>query len=182
MRRLHVGGSERVDGWEVINALPGAHVDHVGTANDQARLADDTFAEVYASHVVEHFDYTGELQRTLREWHRVLVPGGLLLVSVPDLDILAQLLVQKDQHTVAERFLVMRMLFGGHINAYDYHQVGLNLEFLGSLLNEAGFAQIERVPYLGRFNDTSNLVFKGQPISLNVVARKPGMPNPATGP
>jgi predicted SAM-dependent methyltransferase len=67
----------------------------------------------------------------------------------------------------------MRMMFGGHVDRYDYHVVGLNEEFLQRFLAEAGFADIRHVADLGLFNDTSRLQFRGMPISLNMTARKP---------
>lgn len=63
--KLHVGGKVRKPDWEVLNIQPGPHVDHVGNANDLSQFQDNTFAEIYASHIVEHLDYTGELQSTL---------------------------------------------------------------------------------------------------------------------
>ena len=173
-RRLHIGGTLRTQGWEVFNALTGDHVDHVGNANDLSRFADGTFSDLYASHVLEHFDYAGELVATLKEWRRVLAPQGTLHVSVPDMDVLADLFLLKDRLSVDERFHVMRMMFGGHVDRYDYHVVGLNEEFLRSFLTEAGFADITHVTDLGLFNDTSRLQFRGMPISLNMTARKPG--------
>ena len=55
-RRLHIGGKVKADGWEVLNVRPGPDVDHVGNANNLSQFADRTFIEIYASHVVEHFD------------------------------------------------------------------------------------------------------------------------------
>lgn len=169
-RRLHIGGAEAHAGWEVFDVRAGAHVDHVGDAQDLSRFADGTFAELYASHVLEHFDYKEALLAALREWHRVLAPGGVLRLSVPDLDVLAHLLLQRQHLDVNQRFMVMRMIFGGHVNRADYHQVGLNQDFLAAFLREAGFAHAERVARHGLFNDTSDMVFAGRPISLNVLA------------
>jgi len=171
-RRLHIGGKLRVNGWEVMNALPGDHVDHLGNANDLSRFADDTFDVVYASHVVEHFDYRDELGKTLREWCRALKPGGWVLISVPDLEVLASLILDKTL-SVNERFMTMRMMFGGHVDAYDYHGVGLTAEFLTAFLSEAGFVGMERVERFGFFADTSNYRFAGRQISLNLRAMKP---------
>lgn len=173
-RKLHIGGTLRSEGWEVFNALAGDHVDHVGNANDLSRFADGSFSDLYASHVLEHFDYAGELVSTLREWRRVLAPLGMLHVSVPDMDVLADLFLLKDRLSVDERFHVMRMMFGGHVDRYDYHAVGLNEEFLRRFLAEAGFSDIVHVADLGLFNDTSRQQFRGMPISLNMTARKPG--------
>lgn len=179
-RRLHIGGQVRAEGWEVLNANPGPCVDHVCNANDLSQFADNTFDELYSSHVVEHLDYNGELQATLKEWHRVLVPGGRMYVSVPDMDVLCRLFLERKQLTGNERFMVMRMMFGGHIDRYDYHVVGLNDEFLASFLHGAGFVNIRRVQGFGLFADTSASVFKGVPISLNVYAHKPGPAAPGT--
>jgi predicted SAM-dependent methyltransferase len=85
-RNLHIGGSIAHAGWKVFNAIVGGHVDQVGNANDLSRFDDNTFSRAYASHVVEHLDYTAELTLTLNEWKRVLPPGGAILLSVPDLD------------------------------------------------------------------------------------------------
>lgn len=65
---VHIGGKIRADGWEVLNASAGPHVDHVDDAKDLSRFADATFAAIYASHVVEHLDYDKELLATLIEY------------------------------------------------------------------------------------------------------------------
>ena len=48
-------------------------------------FADDTFDVVYHSHVLEHFTYN-QGRRFLRECFRVLRPGGLVRLAVPDLE------------------------------------------------------------------------------------------------
>jgi predicted SAM-dependent methyltransferase len=172
-RKLHIGGKLRSPGWEILNVLPGPDVDHVGNAVDLSRFADGSFTELYASHVLEHFGYNGPLQKALQEWQRVLVPGGVLHVSVPDLDVLAYLLLQRHRFTLTERFQIMRMMFGGHVDAYDVHLVGLNAEFLTGYLKAAGFENVQRVSRHGLFADTSDLAVAGTPISLNVNAYRP---------
>ncbi len=170
-RRLHLGGTVRTEGWEVFNAVPGEHVDHQGNASDLSRFAEGTFDELYGSHIVEHFDYQDELLAALKEWHRVLARGGVLYVSVPDLDTLCGLILDR-RLAPAQRFHVMRMLFGGHVDQWDYHQVGLNQEILSGYLGLAGFSGMQRVRNFGLFADTSCMVFSGLPISLNLIAYK----------
>lgn len=172
MRKLHIGGWVRTPGWEVIDANPGPHVDHVGNAKDLSRFETATFTDIYASHVLEHFDFKDEIFTTLVEWRRVLVPGGTLHVSVPDLDVLARLFLEREHLSKADRFLVMRMIFGGHMDQYDYHLVGLNDELLVDLLDKTGFTDIQRVEDLGLFDDTSRQAFHGVRISLNMTAVK----------
>lgn len=171
-RKLHIGGKVAQEGWEIFNAIAAPNVDHEGNAKDLSKFEDNTFSIVYSSHVLEHFDYKDELLEVLKEWRRVLIPNGLLMASVPDLDILTSLLTKREQFNVQERYHIMRMIFGGHMDDYDYHYVGLNFEFLSAFLSEAGFKEIKRVKEFGLFHDTSTMLFKDVPISLNMIARK----------
>jgi predicted SAM-dependent methyltransferase len=172
-RRLHIGGHERTHGWEVLNVKPAPYVDHVNNATDLSIFPDNSFVEIYASHVVEHLDYLDELLATLKEWRRVLEPGGKLYISVPDLDVMAGLFLSKDKLDVNERYTVMRMIFGGHTDKHDYHVVGLNEEFLRDFLRDAGYSNVRKVKLFGLFDDTSSMKFKDVYISLNMIAEKP---------
>ena len=136
-------------------------------------LADESCGVIYSSHVLEHLGYDEALPRTLREFLRVLAPGGVLLTSVPDLDVLCRLFISPDLDT-QQKFFVMRMMYGGRTTGHDIHYTGLTYEFLRSFLEQAGFEQIRKVEALNCFNDTSGMVFHGVPISLNMVACKPG--------
>lgn len=172
MRKLHIGGQACQEGWEILDAIPREYVDHVGNAADLSQFANNTFDEIYASHVLEHFDYRDGVLAVLQEWHRVLKPEGKLYVSVPDLDLLAALFLDKENFSVDERYQLMRMVFGGHIDEYDYHLVGFNEEFLSSFLIHAGFSELYRVESFGLFDDSSEMLVNGRPISLNVIAGK----------
>jgi len=143
-RCLHLGGLVRTAGWEVISDAPGAVVDHTGSMSDLSRFADDSFDVLHAHHVLEKLDYREQLLQTLVEWRRVLKPGGVLAVTVVDLELLAAKLIDKSID-LSERFMAMRMMFGGHMDKSDYHQVGLTEEFLASFLTEAGFVEARRV-------------------------------------
>jgi predicted O-linked N-acetylglucosamine transferase (SPINDLY family)/predicted SAM-dependent methyltransferase len=172
VRKLHIGGHVSHSEWEVLDAVPAPHVDHTGDAKDLSRFGDGTFSEIYASHVLEHFDYVGEVDAVLKEWHRVLRPGGKLYISVPDMDRLAQLFLLKDRLSLHERFHVMRIMFGGHTNIYDYHRVGLNREFLQSFLINAGFINLKIVNDFGIFKDDSTMKYHEVPVSVNIMAEK----------
>ena len=172
-RKLHIGGKVRVDGWEVLNAIDGPAVDHIGNANDLRMFENATFEQLYASHILEHLDYHNEVMRALLEWRRVLKPGGKLCVSVPDLDELARLFLDRSRLTLRDRFEVMRMIFGGHMDKYDYHLVGLNGELLADLLEKSGFSHVCKVNDFGLFQDSSVVLFKGVAISVNMICEKP---------
>jgi predicted SAM-dependent methyltransferase len=169
--RLHLGGVAVRKGWTIVNISPGPGVDHVGSCTDLSVFADGSCAEAYASHVLEHLGYDAELPRALREINRVLMPGGRLMFSVPDLDILCRLFVAPER-TPAEKMLLMRMMFGGRIDAHDVHYSGLTWDFMQDYLGRAGFRSARRVAAFGLFEDASSVQFAGEPISLNVEAWK----------
>lgn len=169
--RLHIGGQEVREGWHIfnINAAPG--VDYVGDCTDLSVIASNSCSEVYASHVLEHLGYDRDLPKALREIHRVLSPGGRLRLSVPDLEILCRLFLHPNTPTDG-KFHVMRMIFGGRIDAHDVHYAGLTFEFMQDYLARAGFRDIQRVREFNLFKDTSTLRFEGHLISLNMTAYK----------
>lgn len=169
--RLHIGGKERRAGWTVLDIAPAPHVDIVGNCNDLSSLAASSCAEIYASHVLEHLGYDGELQATLRGFHRVLKPDGRLRVSTPDMEVLCRLFLLPNMN-FQHRYQVMRTLFGGRTNAHDVHQAGLFFEFLGAMMHDAGFRNIRRVAEFGEFKDTSSLRCGNVLVSLNVEAVK----------
>jgi FkbM family methyltransferase len=172
-RRLHIGALSATPGWESLNALSIPGIDHVCDAADLSIFPDDTFEAVYASHVLEHFDYKDVVLSVLREWLRVLAPAGTLLISVPDCDAICRLFCDRDQFDAQDRWNFTRMLIGGHVDRYDYHQSLFNEEILVYFLQQAGFGTIRRGTEFGLFNDTSAMRYKGELISLNLSAVKP---------
>jgi predicted SAM-dependent methyltransferase len=171
--RLHIGGRTAHPDWKIFDVRADPQVDYVGDCTDLSRFANGTVAEIYASHVLEHLGYLDELPRTLNEFCRVLVPGGRLRVSVPDLDVLCALFADPAAN-FDERVHLMRMMFGGQTYPADFHKAGLNEEFLRDYLLGAGFIDIAKTGDFNLFDDASALQFKDRRISLNVIARKPG--------
>ena len=78
------------------------------------------------------------------------------MVAVPDLMALASLIVD-DSLDAAARYATMQMMFGGQLNAYDYHNTGFYFEYLEELLLEFHFCDIRRVSDFGLFLDSSDL-------------------------
>jgi predicted SAM-dependent methyltransferase len=168
--KLLIGSRTRYPGWTTLDLVGGPDVDHVGDCTQLGQFATNSIDALYASHVLEHVPYAA-LAGTLAEWHRVLTPGGKIMVAVPDMNILAQLFV-KPEVKGADKVLLMQMMFGGQHDDTDFHCIGFDLEILGVHLHMAGFDDIRRVPSFGLFHDSSMQDFRGVPISLNVQARK----------
>ena len=170
---IHIGGNEIRANWIILDVEKRPEVDIVADASSLDKIASESVSTIYASHVVEHFHYglDSKLNHTLREWHRVLQPGGKLLISVPDLKTLCWLFLNPN-FTIYERHHIMRIIFGGQTNQYDVHYAGFDYEILGSYLEEAGFSEVEQVSEFNLFNDCSSLRILDTLISLNVVATK----------
>lgn len=159
--RLHIGGKQPHDGWKILS----------GDNLDLSQFADGSVAEVYASHVLQHFGYQEELPRALAEIFRVLVPGGIFRVAVPDLETLCLLFVEP-MADLQQRADVMRLLYGEQTDAHAFHKVGLSKDLLLYFLEGAGFRSAARVLNFGLFEDSSTRHLLGRPISLNLIAHK----------
>ena len=172
--KLHIGGMEKKEGWKILNIQKNdgreKHVDLVGDITDLSQFDDGSIEEIYASHTVEHID-NNDVQKTLKGIHRVLKDGGKFYVSVPDMDILCRLFLDP-KAPLKIKYEVMRMMYGGQIDEFDFHYFGWNMSFIEFFFTEAGFKNIERVKSFSLFNDTSEFSFYGVPISLNVIAYK----------
>lgn len=168
--RLHIGGETPKDGWKILNIQPGEHVDFVGDIRNLSGFADGSCSEIYCSHVLEHIGQKDFLS-VLRELHRMLCPEGRLYISVPDLDILCRLFISP-QLDGLQRYHVMRIIFGGQEDRFDFHAIGLTLEFLVEFLAAAKFDTFEQVKAFDLFDDCSVLSYAGTPVSLNVIAVK----------
>ena len=172
-RKLHIGGEIQHPDWEILNIVNAPDVDHVANADKLEQFADNTFSEIYASHILEHFDFRGQILEVVNEWFRVLQPGGKLSISVPDLEILAEMYLDKENYNFDERFNIMQMMYGEHLNPHDYHYIGFNEETLTHLLALASFEKMQRVESFNLFDDTSHYKIKDRAISLNLTAIKP---------
>ena len=169
--KLHVGGVEPKEGWMIVNIMDGPHVDVLGSTTDLSPFGDATVSTIYASHILEHLSYQHELIQALREFARVLKPGGQLMVSVPNLEVLCRLYMMPGV-SLDHRFFVMRMIFGGQVDDYDYHKTGFDFATMKHFMEHVGFHGCKRVESHGLFNDTSDKEMLGTRISLNMVATR----------
>ncbi|MFA5423837.1 MAG: methyltransferase domain-containing protein, partial [Phycisphaerae bacterium] len=117
-----------------------------------------TVDEVRASHILEHFPQA-KIKDVLREWVRVLKPGGILKIAVPDFDKLANDYL----HKVPQDY--PGYIMGGQIDANDFHRSIFNKETLWELMESVGLEL--QGEWKSEIEDCAVL-----PISLNVQGRK----------
>jgi predicted SAM-dependent methyltransferase len=144
--RLNLGsGLTPIPGFVNVDALedlPG--VDVVADIGQRLPFEDGAAELVYASHLLEHFP-TEEVPQLLAEWRRVLRPGGTLLVAVPDLEVVASMMVERRGWFTPPHGPWLGVIYGGQKDAYDFHKTGFTAPWLAHLLRETGFGEIRRV-------------------------------------
>jgi predicted SAM-dependent methyltransferase len=169
--RLHIGGSQKMPGWKILAAEPGADVDYVGELLDLSRFAESSIDEIYAPHVLARLAPGEQLPGALQEFVRVLKRGGTARISVPDGEVLRRLLLDPQQNE-ADRAELMQLASAGRPDAGDDEFLELRFESIGRSLAAAGFSKVERCGDFGLFHDVSRQKFNGVPISLNLIAYK----------
>lgn len=136
--RLHLGcGKIRLPGYVNVDIQPGPAVDCVA---DLRRLPwpDGAADMVYSCAAIEHFGRR-EWVGVLREWARVLRPGGLVRVSTADFE--ACIARYLETQNVPE---LLGLLIGGQKDDYDWHGMIFDFKLLAEGLKEAGFENVRR--------------------------------------
>jgi ubiquinone/menaquinone biosynthesis C-methylase UbiE len=82
---VNVGcGSSGLEGWVNIDCFPNEGVTCVRDCRTYLPLAPGSARGIFTEHFLEHLDYYEEAPRFLTDCRRVLQPGGVLRVIVPD--------------------------------------------------------------------------------------------------
>lgn len=174
--RLHLGcGDVDYPGFVNLDARPQPHVHHVQRIDRLKAFADDSVSLIYVSHCLEHFSHLHVVD-VLREWRRVLKPGGVLRISVPDFD----LMVATYLDTGRDMRSILLALMGGQDYPFNFHYTCFNEAELSRLMLEAGLKAPRKwtfgtEPYTS-LPDWSgrSTTYKGAqyPVSLNLEANK----------
>jgi len=96
MRKLEIGpGNVRLPGFETLNIVKTATTDHVGDAS-RPPFPDASFDLVFSSHCIEHVQWY-EVEDTIKQWVRILKPGGSLEVWTVDAYRLMKCLIELEE-------------------------------------------------------------------------------------
>lgn len=136
---VHIGCGD-IDSPEFVNvdAQPYPHVHYVrNDITDLSMFAGESVDLIYMCHVLEHVHRT-EIDGVLAEFRRVLKPGGVLRISVPDFDRL----VAMYQDIGCDPDGIIAPLLGSHANEYDVHYWIFTERSLGEILLKANFSAV----------------------------------------
>ncbi|MFZ1987930.1 MAG: methyltransferase domain-containing protein [Minisyncoccia bacterium] len=172
---LNLGAGDTVSKEFVnIDAVPFRRTHLIADIQNLYMFPDNSVDMVYGSHVAEHIP-RGRLLGALREWNRVLKPGGVLRLGVPNFDSLVEIYHRSGNEVGS---IVNQLL--GQDGEYDDHHTIWNEAFAKKMLTDAGFTGIRSwnpaTASHHEFRDKTNRVFTDEQgsvsISLNIEAVK----------
>ena len=155
--RLHLGcGKNRLPGFINMD-LNSSHATDLTTDIKRLPFASGSTGRIECYHAFEHISFP-QVGEYLREWLRVLRPGGELVLELPDFDAGIREYLQGNEERLYS--IYGRQRFPG-----DAHQWGYNPKRLTRILEQYGFERIE-------FSDPQDYHAALAPC-LRVTARKP---------
>ena len=175
-------GKRHIPGFVHVDLDDYPHIDYKHSV-DRLPMFDDQSADlIYASHTLEYFDQV-EVINVLNDWRRILKPGGILRVGVPDFAALASV-----YQTHKDPGMVIGPLYGRiKINAPDgerhlFHKMVYDFDSLRVTLEGCGFSDVQRYEWretIHKDHDDFTQAYiphmekeTGTLISLNVEARR----------
>ena len=180
MIKINMGCGHRHFGEDWVH-IDGGSYEHLDYHNiEKLEFDDNTVDLLYASHVLEYMD-RDEAEVVLMEWRRVLKPGGILRLAVPNFHMLADLYIKGKLELgqlLGPLYGKMEMVPGCTI----YHKTTYDLKSLNNLLTKVKFQDIKtynwRETEHACFDDHSQAYIphmdkdNGVLISLNVECKK----------
>ena len=142
--KINVGCGHRVlDGWTNVDAVISPRAPRPPEIISNALtipLPDGCADTVMAIHLFEHF-YRWEAPKALAEWARLLKPGGLLIMEMPDLVKCAKNLLAGHRASKHPEQMHMWGLYGDPREADPWmvHRWGWTYATVKPVLLEAGF-------------------------------------------
>jgi predicted SAM-dependent methyltransferase len=135
--------------WVNVDGFTERNVDHVIDLARRLPFDDDSFDGIFCEHVIEHFDLE-QGKAILGECRRVLRPGGVLRVIVPDGAILMRAYFDAPEMLTSRRRtesgLAMEAINSYFRQRYE-HQCTYDFELMRHVLTQTGFNVITQEKY-----------------------------------
>lgn len=145
LRRLNWGcGSHVGPGWINTDIKEAPEVDLVADIRQGLPLEDDSIEYAVSVHALPELGY-GEIIPALRELKRVLRPGGVLRLVLPDLQKAIDAYVRRDHgyfHLVEEDATTLGGRLVTQILWYGYSRTLFTSDFTAELLAKAGYVDV----------------------------------------
>ena len=130
---------------------PACQPDILASMTSMSNVDTASYDAIFSSHNLEHL-YPHEVPLALKEFNRVLAPNGFVVVTLPDLQSVAQLVAEdKLEDTAyvspAGPIAPLDMLYGHRAslangNLFMAHRTGFTAKTLANALRHAGFTQV----------------------------------------
>lgn len=174
---LHLGcGKRYILGFIHVDVRKFPHVDYVTSVDKLDMFKDNSVDLIYACHLLEHFK-RNQIESVLREWRRVLRPGGILRLAIPDFASLVKVYLK-----YGDLASILGPLHGRQDYPENIHYISFDFKTLKKLLAKVGFKNIHsydwRKTIHKNYDDYSQSYIphmdkeKGILISLNMEATK----------
>lgn len=144
--KLNLGcGSKKIAGYLNIDIDPSIEPDLAAT-HLALPFASNTIDAIEVYHSIEHM-YLWDAEAAIKEWYRVLKPGGQLVVECPDLRKSIEYILKHDDFGRYSQ-LGMWGVYGdpSHKNYFYGHHWGYTPESLTGILLRAGFGSVGSKP------------------------------------
>lgn len=128
---------EIIDGFINIDQNPQKDKEIKGDIR-KLNYKDNSIEIIIAKNILQVFSHR-EFSQILKEWNRVLKPGGTLLLSVPDLKSILTAYVQGKLDFEETQ----KAIFGNQVNEFDYYYNAFDENSIQIALTHTGFIIIE---------------------------------------
>lgn len=127
-----------------VDVAPLPEVDLVFDIRKRFPIDDGVIAEIVSIATLEHVR-EHDVLHVLREFHRVLMPGGVLRVSTPDIEGIAKGILEGETAEVVNQHLFGRFK-SGDTEDLDLHRWMYTARQMMDVLATMGFTKVEQRP------------------------------------
>ena len=189
--KLHLGcGKRHLPGYIHIDLDNEPHIDYPNTNISKLDMFEDNEVDlIYTCGTFEYFDdpsRSPEVSHVLQEWFRVLKPGGILKISVPNFESVVQVYLNNGNDIFGDG--ILGLIYGrwpilnkDNEEEILYHKMVYDFKSLSRVLKQSGFKDIKKYNWKEflpkNFDDYSKAYVPymdetGLQMSLNIECKK----------